>query len=686
VCEVPEVEAGCDDEEAVAYVSDMAYDDLGRRTQVAMPPGARSYQYSATTQRVVEDRFDAGAASGYWIQRDYGLAHTGRDPIGNLIDVQGGTSEAGNPVVAATYSYDRRNRLASWERDSVTEHYSFDTLGNLVGYATASEATTNQEFGESGAGPHAVTTSTATGVELAYAYDGDGNIASALGGASPRHYSFDWASRLVKVGSTPGTGGIITVGYDAGGMRVRDFRPGEGQRIYVGDHATFHRDDVLSSTFESAEFHIFAFGEAIAYKRVEPVALRGEASVAGIPLRLPEPLLPFAVGLLVASSAGGLLVLGLRLRLHEPIARHPALAGSAWTLALLLAIPPLPARSGGGGPGVMRRWLVTDHLGSGSVWLDEDGMRVRHTEYAPFGKLSAQVIAGDNVSPWYYAGHRREFWSGLDYMRARWYSPATGTFVGVDPVIGNVLDPQSHNAYSYALNNPVRLVDPTGTTATEVFIGIVTTILQAINHMMTARTEMSLKGLRPMPGGPPEGVSWMAYQDGTLISVVADSFWAGQAHVVWAELSGLGFGGGYQTSERPQGMQQGLAVGSGQAELMPMGPKGEVELAQLGDPLKGPLIDPRTGKPLSMEDLKRRERAEDHAKVRRLNALLVEKRVLDFLVGGDPVNVPGNPKGTPPWARGTKGSLTAVQVFLKARLEAVNSEIGRLRGDLGIKE
>jgi RHS repeat-associated protein len=66
------------------------------------------------------------------------------------------------------------------------------------------------------------------------------------------------------------------------------------------------------------------------------------------------------------------------------------------------------------------------------------------------------------VSPWLYAGHRLEFASGLVYMKARWYSQATGTFVGVDPVVAGASDPQSYNAYSYARNNPISFNDPTG--------------------------------------------------------------------------------------------------------------------------------------------------------------------------------------------------------------------------------
>jgi RHS repeat-associated protein len=47
--------------------------------------------------------------------------------------------------------------------------------------------------------------------------------------------------------------------------------------------------------------------------------------------------------------------------------------------------------------------------------------------------------------------------SGLIYLRARWYDPATGQFLSVDPLEGETGD-----AYSYAGDNPTNNTDPTG--------------------------------------------------------------------------------------------------------------------------------------------------------------------------------------------------------------------------------
>jgi RHS repeat-associated protein len=53
----------------------------------------------------------------------------------------------------------------------------------------------------------------------------------------------------------------------------------------------------------------------------------------------------------------------------------------------------------------------------------------------------------------------------MDYMLARYYSAGMGRFTTVDPAMTlrkNLAEPQRWNRYSYALNNPIRYVDPDG--------------------------------------------------------------------------------------------------------------------------------------------------------------------------------------------------------------------------------
>ncbi len=47
-------------------------------------------------------------------------------------------------------------------------------------------------------------------------------------------------------------------------------------------------------------------------------------------------------------------------------------------------------------------------------------------------------------------------------MNARFYVKSIGRFASADTIIPSPNDPQSHNRYSYVLNNPLKFIDPTG--------------------------------------------------------------------------------------------------------------------------------------------------------------------------------------------------------------------------------
>jgi RHS repeat-associated protein len=70
-----------------------------------------------------------------------------------------------------------------------------------------------------------------------------------------------------------------------------------------------------------------------------------------------------------------------------------------------------------------------------------------------------------------YTGHERDLGetsTELDYMHARYYSYNLGRFTSIDPSRGTVGSSQSWNRYSYVLNKPLNMVDPTGRAGKEV--------------------------------------------------------------------------------------------------------------------------------------------------------------------------------------------------------------------------
>ena len=119
-------------------------------------------------------------------------------------------------------------------------------------------------------------------------------------------------------------------------------------------------------------------------------------------------------------------------------------------------------------------WLVADHLGTPRMIADQTGSLsgiTRH-DYLPFGeelyagtsgRTATQGYVGDNVRQ-QFTEYERDKETGLDYAQARYYSSAIGRFTSVDPLLASAsaVNPKTWNRYAYVLNNPLKLVDPTG--------------------------------------------------------------------------------------------------------------------------------------------------------------------------------------------------------------------------------
>jgi RHS repeat-associated protein len=107
-------------------------------------------------------------------------------------------------------------------------------------------------------------------------------------------------------------------------------------------------------------------------------------------------------------------------------------------------------------------YVLPDGLGSVRQWADDAGDVTYAGGYTPYGVELWQ--AGSTKSAWWFTG---EWWDadlGLEYLRARWYSPQVGIFSSPDPFPGLREQPLSLHTYLYVLANPTNLVDPSGYT------------------------------------------------------------------------------------------------------------------------------------------------------------------------------------------------------------------------------
>lgn len=119
------------------------------------------------------------------------------------------------------------------------------------------------------------------------------------------------------------------------------------------------------------------------------------------------------------------------------------------------------------------RYLHKDHLGSVDVITSETGSVVQRLSYDAFGqRRNAAAWSGAlSISDWTSIAaitHRGfTFHEELDnvdliHMNGRVYDANIGRFISADPLIQAPLMSQSFNRYSYVINNPLSLVDPSG--------------------------------------------------------------------------------------------------------------------------------------------------------------------------------------------------------------------------------
>ena len=100
--------------------------------------------------------------------------------------------------------------------------------------------------------------------------------------------------------------------------------------------------------------------------------------------------------------------------------------------------------------------------GRGSVvQLLKDGAVTQEYAYDAYGYINADEFGIQ--APFYgYNGEEQNPFTGLQYLRARYYAPQNGGFITQDSFSGVLDDALTQNRYTYAGNNPVNNIDPSG--------------------------------------------------------------------------------------------------------------------------------------------------------------------------------------------------------------------------------
>jgi RHS repeat-associated protein len=119
--------------------------------------------------------------------------------------------------------------------------------------------------------------------------------------------------------------------------------------------------------------------------------------------------------------------------------------------------------------GEVPTYLHHDQLGSTRLLTNSSGETAATFTFGPYGVLTGHSGAGTTALGW--AGQYTLAQSGFQYLRARFYDPATAQFMTRDPIESFTRSP-----YGYAKENPVNRIDPSGLCGVSSILGALESI------------------------------------------------------------------------------------------------------------------------------------------------------------------------------------------------------------------
>ncbi len=445
-----------------SYQEDYQYDSLGRPNQVTTTPGSGSYvvnstysstglldtvTYPTSTAAVTNSRFKVQYAYAY------GQLQAVKDGYNSSIlywqanstDAAGHTtSEMYGNAVTTTSSYDAldgllRSRQAGASNGVQNESYDWDSMGNLGRRQDVATNLTELFYYDN---LYRLDYSTLNGVQnLDLSYDAIGNILTKTGLSGSYNYNTaqsgcSYTGLTAQPHAVRNAGGTVYC-YDKNGNMTKR---GADTQVWTSYN-------LPSQLVKGSSTSTLSYGAARNRFKQVTVTPTGQNMPAG--------------------TETTIYVGGLYEKVTKPSGvieyKHSIMAGGE-----AIAIKTLRSNSADD-----VRYLHKDHLGSVATITNESGVVVTRLSFDAFGqRRDAGTWAGTpGTSTWTaIAGvtHRgftyHEHLDNVDlvHMNGRVYDPTIGRFLSADPIIQEPLMSQSLNRFSYVMNNPLSLIDPTG--------------------------------------------------------------------------------------------------------------------------------------------------------------------------------------------------------------------------------
>jgi RHS repeat-associated protein len=433
---------------AAPTVSD-TYDADGNRTQMTDGTGTSSYTYDPFGELTSTENGASKTA-------DYAY-----DALGNVIGVTYplGSGATWAPTDTVTYGYDAASKMTSvtdFEGNTVQVSDTADGLPSSMTLGTSSDTISTTYDPTDSASDITLTDSSTTLLGFSDSDEPSGGVASETdtpsSSTSPADFTYDAQSRITQM--TPGSGSALSYGEDASSNLTT--LPTGATGSY--DHASEITSSALSGT--TTDYTYDADGDQI------QASIGGTTTVSGSynGARELTSYSNSAADMTAASYDGD----GVRAS-----ATTTPTGGSSSTQHFVWdengTVPELLMDSTNAyvyGPGSTPieqvslssgtvKYLVSDALGSVRGVISPSGSLTASTSYDAWG--NPETSGGlTSYTPVGFAGGYTDP-TGLVYLVNRYYGPASGQFLTVDPEVAT-----TGAAYFYAGDNPVNASDPSG--------------------------------------------------------------------------------------------------------------------------------------------------------------------------------------------------------------------------------
>ena len=470
--------------DAKGQANQFAYDALNRILTIAYADGKNvAYSYDADGNRLsMGDSYGTTTYAYDALDRVTSITHPGGKVVAYSYDAVGNRKSLGYPDgKVVTYSFDPVNRpagVSDWLGRNTT--YSYDAASNLT------------------------RTSYPNGAAISFAYDAANRLSAVLnsfgktkrtgGDDSDResltsnfYYVLDSVGNRVQLSGSQGS--TTLYGYDSLNELVSVRREGEGDKegpdkgdpirfTYdeVGNRQTMTDDDkTLRYAYDAADRLLSAGLATFTYD-----ANGNQTSISRGLGSLPIIYQYDAANRLIGATGGRKTSSfaydgdGNRITQSVGSGTYSYLNDVATSLPVVLQESgPDGNISYAYGLGLISEsspsfnyFYHYDGLGSVIALTDASGRPSAAYAYDPWGNplLSIPDSVGTK-NKFRFTGEALDPGTQLYYLRARYYDPASGRFLGRDPLSGNTHIPASLNRYVYAFSDPLRFSDPRGLAA-----------------------------------------------------------------------------------------------------------------------------------------------------------------------------------------------------------------------------